>query len=125
MLLKSWLCAFVAIGAAQNALAAGNSLAGKSKFGACSMCHGAEGKGTPMAPPLKGVVGREAGSVAGFAYSSAMRGSGIVWNDQHLSAFITHPQAVVKGTRMAFPGKADPKDVADIVAYLNTLRTKD
>jgi cytochrome c len=125
MLLKSWLCALVTIGAAQSALAAGNPLAGKSKFGACSMCHGMEGKGTPMAPPLKGVVGRKAGSVAGFAYSSAMRGSGIVWNDQRLSAFIAHPQAVVKGTRMAFPGKADPNDVADIVAYLDTLRTRD
>ena len=124
MLLKSWLCAFVAIAAAQGALAAGNPLAGKTKFSACAMCHGAEGKGSPMAPPLKGVVGRKAGSVAGFPYSSAMRGSGIIWNDEKLSAFIDRPQSAVKGTRMAFPGKSDPHDVADIVSYLHTLTIK-
>ena len=124
MLLKSWLFALVAVGAAQGALAAGNPLAGKSKFGACSACHGAEGRGTAMAPPLKGVAGRKAATVGGFAYSSAMRSSGITWNDERLSAFIGNPQAVVKGTRMAFPGRTNANDVADIVAYLKTLKVE-
>jgi cytochrome c553 len=36
------------------AYAAGDVAAGKEKAGACSMCHGPNGEGSPMAPKLAG-----------------------------------------------------------------------
>jgi cytochrome c2 len=106
-----------------SALAAAPDLAsGKRAFAACAACHGATGQGTSMAPTLKNVVGRKAGSVQGFNYSDAMRNTGISWAETQLSAFLQRPQQVVKGTRMAFPGLPSEKDRADLIAYLKSLK---
>lgn len=94
---------------------------GKRVFTTCSYCHGPKGEGAGVGPPIKGVVGRAAGSVPDFPYSDAMKGSGITWTSEKLAAFLSHPQQVVKGTRMIFPGVASPKDLADVIAYLKTL----
>jgi cytochrome c2 len=95
---------------------------GKRAFAACAACHGATGQGTPMAPMLKNVVGRKAGSIQGFNYSDAMRNTGISWTETQLSAFLLHPQQVVKGTRMAFPGLPSEKDRTDLIGYLKSLK---
>jgi cytochrome c len=93
---------------------------GKTQFAACAACHsttGADGIG----PHLDGVVGRKAGSVAGFNYSRAMKQSNIVWNDQTLAAYLADPQKTVPGNHMPFSGLQDPKQVAAIVDYLKSL----
>ena len=93
---------------------------GKQAFAQCSACHSIEGS-NGVGPPLSGVVGRKAGSVAGFRYSRAMKGSNIVWDEKSLDAFVSDPQKVVPGNVMPFAGVADAKQRADLIAYLQTL----
>jgi cytochrome c len=85
----------------------------------CSPCHdaGAEAK-IKLGPPLNGIDGRKAGTFDGFNYSDAMKGSGITWNEGVFKEFIGGPMQKVPGTRMAFAGVRDPKEVEDLWAYL-------
>jgi cytochrome c len=87
----------------------------------CAACHAAEGSAA-LGPTLRGVMGRKAGSVPGFAYSRAMKSAGITWDDKTLAAYIANPQQAVPGNRMSFAGLADPVEVAELVGYLGTLR---
>ena len=71
-----------------------------------------------IGPSLHGVVGRAAGSIAGFTYSSANKTSGITWSEAKLFQYLENPQRVVPGTKMSFPGWSDPQKRADVIAYL-------
>jgi cytochrome c len=94
----------------------------------CAACHVAERDAsradlaTRIGPNLWGVIGRKAGIYKGYAYSYAMRTSGIVWTDQQLGRYIAAPQQTVPNVRMNFPGLKNPDDIQDVIAYLNTLR---
>ena len=46
-----------------------------------------------------GVFGRKAGAVAGYQYSAALKGSGLVWDDGTLDKWLTDPQAVPEELR--------------------------
>ena len=96
---------------------------GKAMFSRCAACHN-NSKGGPngLGPNLFGVVGRKAGSIKDFSYSAAMKSAGFVWNNQKLDSYIANPAKVVPGNRMAFAGIADPKQRADLIAYLDTLK---
>ena len=87
----------------------------------CSSCH--ELSGVKLGPPLGGVVGRRAGSVAGFDYSPALAQSGIVWSEQALAQWLTNPQGFVPGALMpaSVPDEATRRD---IIAYLKTTGTR-
>jgi cytochrome c len=89
---------------------------------ACSICHSAAKGEIIVGPSLFGVVGREAGSVAGFHYSAATRDSKITWSTEELDRYVMMPQEVVPGTTMGFRGLKDPKQRADLIRYLETLR---
>jgi cytochrome c len=110
------ICAAPAIASAQDAAQ------GRTVFQAnCAVCHMVASNGHSMiGPNLWGVVGRHAGSVAGFAYSSAMQHANITWTVDQLSAFVQAPAHVVPGTRMPFAGLHNPQQVAALVAYLAT-----
>ncbi|HWA31203.1 MAG TPA: cytochrome c family protein [Rhizomicrobium sp.] len=96
---------------------------GASVFARCAICH-SDTKGAPakIGPNLFDVVGRKAGSEANFSYSAAMKGSGITWTPDKLTAYVEHPQQVVPGNRMAFAGITSTTDAQDLVAYLETLK---
>ena len=103
--------------------AGGDATKGKTVFQRCAICHGVEKNGgNGLGPNLFGVVGRKAGTVAGFSYSAAMKASGITWTADKLTAYVAHPAQVVPGNRMAFAGVTDPSQQADVVAYLATLK---
>jgi len=89
-------------------------------FQTCGACHSVLGDG--LGPDLTGIFGRKAAERTGFNYSTAMRASGVVWNDTSLRTFLREPQALVKGTTMTFPGYTAPADVDDVIAYLKTLK---
>jgi cytochrome c len=55
-------------------------------------------------------------------YSGALKGSGITWTNDKLTAWISGPARLVPGTKMAFGGISNPQQVGDVVAYLNTLK---
>ncbi len=54
----------------------------------------------------------------GFAYSEAMRRSGIVWNERTLDRFLANPLNAVPGTSMGYAGIPDRRERADLIAYL-------
>lgn len=98
----------------------GDAKKGELVFVACKICH------TPdknmIGPMIRGIVGRRAGTVAGFAYSEANKHSGLVWSPEKLFQYLEKPQRVVPGTKMVYPGLRDPQQRADLIAYLETLK---
>lgn len=105
------------------ATAAGDLVAaGKAAFAACAGCHVAEQGAESMAGPnLYGVVGRKAGALDDFAYSDALKASGIIWSEAELDAFLADPAGKVAGTSMAAGGVSNAQQRAAIVAYLGSL----
>ena len=104
---------------ASAALPAGDVKAGKASFRICVSCHqtGPTAR-AGFGPPLYQVVGRKAGSVPDFAYSSAMKNAGFVWTDEKLVAFMRAPGEVVPGNKMRFYGISNEQQLANILAYL-------
>ena len=91
---------------------------GKEIYGRCLACHALEYD--RVGPHHCGLFGRRAGSVPGFTYSDAMKRSKIVWNDKTLDRFLANPLKTVPGTAMTYAGVPDPKERADLIAYLKT-----
>jgi cytochrome c len=86
---------------------------------ACTACHKLKaGEGTLIGPNLHGVFGRQAGAVADFAYSPALKRSGLVWTPTSVEAWLADPTGFVPGTTMAFAGYRSPEDRRDLIAYL-------
>lgn len=84
----------------------------------CGACHGLDAD--RVGPHHRGVVGRRAGSVAGYDYSPALRQADFVWNSVSLDAWLANPEALVPGQRMGY-SVPDATDRADIVAYLRRV----
>lgn len=95
--------------------------AGKQVYAQCAACHSVDGS-QGVGPSLQGVVGRQAGSAPGFRFSRAMRSAGYPWDSRTLDAYITNPQGAVPGNVMPYAGLADPKQRADLLAYLASLK---
>lgn len=92
-------------------------------FGPCAVCHSVKpGERSGFGPNLHGVAGTRAGAVAGYGFSPAMKNAKVVWDRDTLDRFIAAPQAVVPGTKMAFPGVKDPARRKAIVDYLMALK---
>ncbi len=96
--------------------------AGKKVFNKCAACHSIEPDKVRVGPSLFGVVGRKAGTLPGFNYSTAMKDYGVVWNAETLNVYLEAPMQVVKGTKMTFPGLKDATERANVIAYLETLK---
>lgn len=101
---------------------AGDAVRGEKRFKAvCGACHTVDPTKKTIGPHLKGVIGRKAGTVAGFNYSVGMKNSGITWNATNMDPYLARPSAVVPGTKMVNM-VANPKDRTDIIAYLATVK---
>jgi cytochrome c len=105
------------------ALADGDVAAGKNLFNQCRACHqiGPDAQNS-VGPVLNGVVGRKAGTYPGYNYSDANKGSGLTWDEATLTEYITNPKAKVPGTKMVFPGIKQPERVANLIAFLATIK---
>jgi cytochrome c len=84
----------------------------------CAVCHTLEAGKNKIGPTLAGVVDRKAGSVPGFAYSTANKNSGDTWDEQTLDIYLTDPKKFMPGTKMVFPGVKNPTDRKALVEYL-------
>jgi cytochrome c len=99
---------------------AADAAKGAVVFKRCAMCHAVEAsKKAGLGPNLSGVVGRKAGATT-FNYSAAMKVSGLTWTPDKLDAYIAKPSALVKGTKMMYSGLSNPKDRADLIAFLKS-----
>ena len=102
--------------------ASANAAEGEKVFGKCKSCHGLDGK-DKVGPHLNGVVGRDHGASAGFAYSEAMLSrKGTPWSEEEIYKFLKNPKEYMPGTKMGFAGLAKPQDRANVVAYLATTK---
>lgn len=99
------------------AFAAGDAQRGQLAYAQCQICHQIDRNA--IGPRHRGLFGRKAGSLPDYNYSTALKNSGIVWNDQTLDRWLRGPAKMVPGTKMIFAGIADPRARADIIAYLN------
>lgn len=98
----------------------GNAAAGKLVFAQCRTCHVTDAGVNKTGPSLNGIIGRTAGSVPGFNYSPANKGSGIVFTKEKLFQYLEKPQRVIPKTKMIFAGIPDAQKRADVIAYLET-----
>jgi cytochrome c len=101
---------------AADAPSKGDPAAGKAVYDRCLACHALAYDRT--GPRHCGLFGRRAGSVKDFAYSEAMKRSGIVWNGKTLDRFLANPLAAVPGTAMGYAGVTDARERANLIAWL-------
>jgi cytochrome c len=122
---KSAIAGLSALAIFSTAHADGDPSAGAKVFAQCSACHtvGA-GAQNSVGPVLNGVVGRAAGTSPGYRYSSAMRKSGLTWDEAVLKEYLRGPDKVVPGTKMAFAGIASDADLANVIAYLKQQKAE-
>lgn len=102
---------------------AADAAKGEKLFKKCTACHTSDKDGAnKVGPALWGVAGRAKASHEGFGYSDAMKAKGGDWDNESLAHFLHKPKEFIEGTKMVFAGFSDNNDVANIVAYLNTLK---
>ena len=67
------------------------------------------------------MVGRTAGTYPDYEYSEALAGSGIVWTNAALRAWMEDNTGFMPGTKMRHVGITDPTVQDFILAYLDSL----
>src|SRR5579864_1313535 len=104
----------------QTLLASANSDAGQNAMKQCATCHSwTKGGPNKIGPNLYGVVDRDIAKEPGFSYSNALEKKGGKWTFDDLYQWLKNPRAFAPGNKMGFAGVRDPKERADIIAYLD------
>jgi len=86
---------------------------------ACRTCHMVKEGDNRQGPNLHKIVGRKAGSLPGYAFSSALKGADFVWDEEKLDQFIANPYYVVPGNSMKpYGGLSSSDDRKKIITYL-------
>lgn len=91
-------------------------------FVQCKTCHAVEKGKHGVGPSLAGVYGTKAGEIPGYAFSAAMKASGLTWDDATLDEYLTAPMKKVPGTKMSFAGLTDPAKRKEVIEYMKTLK---
>ena len=119
--LQAMLLCLMAAGPA-TALDGGDPARGKEVYALrCASCHSIDFNGP--GPAHGGLMGRRAGTVSDFAYSAALKASGIVWSEETLERWLSDPEKFVPGQRM-WISVPDAVERRDIIAYLRTATRK-
>ena len=111
--------------------AAGDAAAGKKVFKKCVVCHTIKKGKNKVGPSLFGVIGRPAGIVAKYKYSSSIKAAaekGLVWTPENIIAYAENPKKFLKAylgekrvkNKMKFKLKSLPQR-QDVVAYLEQV----
>ena len=86
---------------------------------ACRTCHVTREGDNRLGPNLHKVMGRKAGSLPNYSYSSAMKEADFTWDEAKLDRFIASPDEVVPGNKMKpYGGLTNKEDREKIVAFL-------
>jgi len=91
---------------------------------ACRTCHTTKEGDNRLGPNLHNVIGRKAGSLPNYGYSSAMKDADFVWDKEKLDRFIAKPDEVVPGNNMKpYGGLTSAEDRAKVIAFLESVTT--
>lgn len=97
---------------------------GERVFKKCAACHQVgEDASNKTGPILNGVVGAPLAHIEDFRYGKTieeMRDSGMVWNEENLTAFLAGPRDFIKGTKMSFAGLRKDDEIKAVIEYLKT-----
>ena len=94
---------------------------GEKVFKKCIACHTiSKGGKNKIGPAIFGILGKKSGSVSNYKYSKALLAHGKTWGFEEINAFLTKPQAYIKGTKMAFGGISNEKDRASVILFMNS-----
>ncbi|MCP3373479.1 c-type cytochrome [Bradyrhizobium cajani] len=84
----------------------------------CRTCHSMKEGDNRLGPNLNKIVGRKAGSLPNYNYSSSMKEAGFVWDQDKLTRFMVKPDEVVSGNKMQPYGGVSAEEAGKVVAYL-------
>jgi cytochrome c len=91
---------------------------------ACRTCHTTKEGDNRLGPNLHNIIGRKAGSLQNYGYSSAMKGADFVWDKEKLDRFIAKPDEVVPGNNMKpYGGLTSAEDRARVIVFLESPTT--
>ena len=122
-----WLCSIASAGAVTLVLSAPSSFAqqpasdeaAQQAFNnSCRTCHSVKEGDNRLGPNLNKIVGRKAGALSNYNYSSSMKEAGFVWDQDKLVRFMVKPDEVVSGNKMQPYGGVSADEAGKIVAYL-------
>jgi len=121
-LLFTMLLTFLAV---SSPLAEGNPIRGKKVFNKCKACHALREGKHKIGPSLYLVIGRKAGTAAGFKRYRGLKGADWTWTEETLDLFLTNPKKFVKKkadkrSSMVLKLK-ERKDRDDVISYLKSL----
>ena len=98
------------------AAAGGNAARGQQPYESrCIACHSIDA--SRVGPAHRGVVGRKAGSVGDYDYSTAVKASPLVWTPATLDRWLLDPEKTIPGQKMNYT-VPDAADRADLIAWL-------
>jgi cytochrome c len=121
--MKMLVLAAAALAALTGVAKAQDLEAGEQSFRKCAPCHSiGEGATNKVGPELNGIDGRHSGTAPNYNYSAANKNSGITWNEATFKDYIQNPMAKIPGTKMAFAGIKNQKEIANLWAYLSQFK---
>jgi|SRR6185312_8143327 cytochrome c len=121
--MKSLILASVVLASTIGMAQAQDLAAGEQSFRKCGPCHSVgEDARNKVGPELNGLDGRKSGTVEGYSYSAANKAANITWNEASFKEYIQAPAAKVPGTKMAFAGIKNEKEIANLWGYLKQFK---
>ena len=118
--LSGMACMFSSPAALPQASQGAEADSGQQAFNnTCRTCHMVKEGDNRLGPNLYKIVGRKAGSLPGYAFSSAMKEADFAWDEEKLDRFMANPDQVVPGNSMKpYGGLASSDDRKKIIAFL-------
>jgi cytochrome c len=117
--MKALTISIVATVISTSAAFAQDLAAGEQSFRKCAPCHSVgEDARNKIGPELNGLDGRKSGTATDYTYSDVNKNANITWNASSFKEYIENPMAKMPGTKMAFAGIKNDKEIDDLWAYL-------
>jgi cytochrome c len=121
--MKALILAAASLGLTMAMAQAQDLAAGEQSFKKCGPCHSVgENAANKIGPILNGLEGRKSGTIPDYSYSEANKKAEITWGEASFKEYIQNPMAKVPGTKMAFAGVKNEKEIGDLWAYLKQFK---
>lgn len=98
---------------------------GREIYKRCSTCHPLDKGKNGIGPSLWNIYSSKAGAVPGYAYTQALKNSGVTWSEENLDKHLLDVPGFIPGNRMGKLYKNGVKDASErkaVIEYLKSLR---